>query len=53
MRVDECSEARVGMRVFSTLIPRSNENKSWMRVDWVYRGRCENSSKFEPVVESA
>jgi hypothetical protein len=29
----ESWEARVFMRVFSTLMPRSNENKSYMRVD--------------------
>jgi hypothetical protein len=29
----ESWEARVCMRVFSTLMPRSNENKSWMRVE--------------------
>ncbi len=33
MRVDESSEARVYMRVLSTLISRSSENKSCMRVD--------------------
>ena len=33
MRVDESLEAKVCMRVFSTLMPRSNEDKSCMRVD--------------------
>jgi hypothetical protein len=31
----ESWEARVCMRVFSTLVPRSNENKSCIRVDWI------------------
>jgi hypothetical protein len=33
MRVDESWEARVCIRVFSTLMPWSNENKSCMRVE--------------------
>ena len=32
MRVDESCQVRVFMRVFSTLVPRSNESKSCMRV---------------------
>jgi hypothetical protein len=33
MRVDESWQARVCTRVFSTLMPWSNENKSCMRVE--------------------
>jgi hypothetical protein len=39
MRVDDNWEARVCMRVFSTLMPRSNENKSCMRVDESWEAR--------------
>jgi hypothetical protein len=35
VRVDKSWQARVCMRVFSTLIPWSNVNKSCVRVDWV------------------
>jgi hypothetical protein len=36
---DEIWEARVCMSVFSTLLPRSNENKSCMRVDESWEAR--------------
>ena len=32
---DESWQARAFMRVFTTFVPRSNENKSCMRVDWI------------------
>ena len=35
----ESWEARVCMRVFSTLMPRSNENKSCMRIDESWQAR--------------
>ncbi len=36
---DESWEARVCMRIFLTLVPRSNENKSCMRVDESWQAR--------------
>jgi hypothetical protein len=39
MRVDKSCEARVCIRVFSTLVARSNENKSCMRVDESWEAR--------------
>jgi hypothetical protein len=50
MRVDESWEARVCIRVFSTLMPRSNKNKSCMRVDesWEARVSMRVISTFVP-----
>jgi hypothetical protein len=44
MRVDESWEARVCIRVFSTLMPWSNENKSCMRVAWELRSESLHQS---------
>jgi hypothetical protein len=52
MRVDvyESWEARVCIRISSTLMLRSNANKSCMRVDWILpRAQRKLSSQFEPV----
>jgi hypothetical protein len=47
----ESWEARVCMRVFSTLVPRSNENKSWWElVIGITSQTSKNSSKFEPAL---
>ena len=40
--------ARVCIKVFSTLMPSSNENKSWMRVEWLVK--CE--SLYESLLNS-
>jgi hypothetical protein len=52
MRVDvyESWEARVCIRISSTLMLRSNANKSCMRVDWILpHVQRKLSSQFEPV----